>query len=321
MDSIREMRSSVNMSQEEFSQFVGVSVSTIRNWEQGRSSPPKYVMPMLKTLVDMRCNKESGVIREIYIPDGLIGDDAVKQVFLRSIVHTLGILGKVMKMYYERNEYTDLDMLKTRFEQVYVSHDIVMPIIEGMFDRRLRGIGEICSVIFGENSDEMFIINDFLRLHGSMDDWTFDTSDDNERVRNILFGVIPSYKLVKPSDDETHSDIRPDIDALFLLNRLNELSMRSVKPFISLKEFRQTDGDITKYVVYDSKKRMVSLCRKEEHGDLDIMYCDSDLGNISITVDTDSEGDYIRVASDTFEIRVRNGNWYFYLFRYATLDY
>ena len=95
--------------------------------------------------------------------------------------------------------------------------------------------------------------------------------------------------------------------------------MRSVKPFISLKEFRQTDGDITKYVVYDSKKRMVSLCRKEEHGDLDIMYCDSDLDNISITVDTDSEGDYIRVASDTFEIRVRNGNWYFY--SYATLDY
>ena len=37
--SIREIRSEMNVSQSQFAEMIGVSISTIQNWEQGRRKP------------------------------------------------------------------------------------------------------------------------------------------------------------------------------------------------------------------------------------------------------------------------------------------
>jgi putative transcriptional regulator len=38
-DQIREFRRSLGMSQEAFAQHLGVSISSVRDWEQGRRKP------------------------------------------------------------------------------------------------------------------------------------------------------------------------------------------------------------------------------------------------------------------------------------------
>lgn len=40
---VKSARQAYQMTQEDFARFMCVSISTVRNWEQGRSKPPGYV--------------------------------------------------------------------------------------------------------------------------------------------------------------------------------------------------------------------------------------------------------------------------------------
>ena len=45
---IKELRAKLNKSQIEFAKMIGVSVATLRNWEQGRRSPVGPAKSLLK---------------------------------------------------------------------------------------------------------------------------------------------------------------------------------------------------------------------------------------------------------------------------------
>ncbi len=45
---VREIRSSLGLSQSEFAQLIGVSVATLQNWEQGRRQPEGPARALLK---------------------------------------------------------------------------------------------------------------------------------------------------------------------------------------------------------------------------------------------------------------------------------
>ncbi|MBQ9211450.1 MAG: helix-turn-helix domain-containing protein [Clostridia bacterium] len=45
--SIRELRNQTGLTQQAFADLFGIPVSTLRKWEQGESSPPKYVIRLL----------------------------------------------------------------------------------------------------------------------------------------------------------------------------------------------------------------------------------------------------------------------------------
>ena len=49
--SIREMRLQTKLSQSKFAAMFDIPVSTLRDWEQGRRTPPAYVLKMIKTIL------------------------------------------------------------------------------------------------------------------------------------------------------------------------------------------------------------------------------------------------------------------------------
>ena len=51
---IKELRTSLSMSQQQFGDFLKVPVKTVRNWEQGVSAPPAYVL----RLIELECMAE-----------------------------------------------------------------------------------------------------------------------------------------------------------------------------------------------------------------------------------------------------------------------
>lgn len=50
MQEIKDLRKELGLSQNQFAWYFGISPSTIHNWEQGLSRPPKYVPRMLRKL-------------------------------------------------------------------------------------------------------------------------------------------------------------------------------------------------------------------------------------------------------------------------------
>jgi len=48
--SIKELRSMTKLSQPDFAQLLGVELSTLRNWEQGRRSPTGPARQLLKAI-------------------------------------------------------------------------------------------------------------------------------------------------------------------------------------------------------------------------------------------------------------------------------
>ena len=44
---LRRLRGMTGESQEEFAARLGMPVSTLRNWEQGRTDPPRWLLPLL----------------------------------------------------------------------------------------------------------------------------------------------------------------------------------------------------------------------------------------------------------------------------------
>ena len=49
--SIREMRLQTKLSQSKFAAMFDIPVSTLRDWEQGRRTPPAHVLKMIKTIL------------------------------------------------------------------------------------------------------------------------------------------------------------------------------------------------------------------------------------------------------------------------------
>lgn len=54
---IRELRQTTGLSQKEFSDMFHIPVSTLRKWEQNQSSPPSYVVRLIKNYLPAS-NKE-----------------------------------------------------------------------------------------------------------------------------------------------------------------------------------------------------------------------------------------------------------------------
>lgn len=48
--SIKELRKLTGMSQSKFAAYFGVPVRSVQEWEQGRKSPPDYVIAMMERI-------------------------------------------------------------------------------------------------------------------------------------------------------------------------------------------------------------------------------------------------------------------------------
>ena len=44
---IRELRESIGMNRREFSEYTGIPIRTLEDWEAGRRTPPEYVPRLL----------------------------------------------------------------------------------------------------------------------------------------------------------------------------------------------------------------------------------------------------------------------------------
>ena len=52
MEDILKFRKILGMSQTEFSNYIGVPIGTLRNWEQGIRKPPEYVFTMILKILE-----------------------------------------------------------------------------------------------------------------------------------------------------------------------------------------------------------------------------------------------------------------------------
>lgn len=51
---IKEMRSQTGFSQSKFAEMFDIPVATLKDWEQGRRTPPVYVTNMIKTILEFK---------------------------------------------------------------------------------------------------------------------------------------------------------------------------------------------------------------------------------------------------------------------------
>lgn len=50
---IREIRKELGLSQRKFAECFGIPVVNVQHWEQGVSSPPPYVIALIRRVVDL----------------------------------------------------------------------------------------------------------------------------------------------------------------------------------------------------------------------------------------------------------------------------
>ena len=51
---IKELRGISGLSQSRFAESFDIPLSTLKDWEQGRRTPPQYVINMIKTILEYR---------------------------------------------------------------------------------------------------------------------------------------------------------------------------------------------------------------------------------------------------------------------------
>ena len=51
---IRQMREQTGLSQSKFAMMFDIPLSTLRDWEQERRKPPKYVINMIQTILEYK---------------------------------------------------------------------------------------------------------------------------------------------------------------------------------------------------------------------------------------------------------------------------
>ena len=69
---IKEIRNKTGMTQREFAELFGIPISTLRKWEQGESSAPKYVIELIANalpVTDASLEKINGRDGAIYFYD------------------------------------------------------------------------------------------------------------------------------------------------------------------------------------------------------------------------------------------------------------
>ena len=44
---IKELRENINMSRKEFSEYIGIPIRTLENWEAARRTPPEYILRLI----------------------------------------------------------------------------------------------------------------------------------------------------------------------------------------------------------------------------------------------------------------------------------
>jgi len=49
---VKELREQSRMTQAEFSKFLNIPIRTIQEWEQGRRTPPVYVVALIKYKIE-----------------------------------------------------------------------------------------------------------------------------------------------------------------------------------------------------------------------------------------------------------------------------
>lgn len=49
---IKEMRASMGLSQSKFSEYFGIPIRTIQDWEHGKRTPPEYVPRLMQYKID-----------------------------------------------------------------------------------------------------------------------------------------------------------------------------------------------------------------------------------------------------------------------------
>lgn len=59
MNDIQLLRSYTGLSQSKFSEYMGIPVSTIRQWERDGARPPKYIPEMIRRIMVLE-----GVIKD-----------------------------------------------------------------------------------------------------------------------------------------------------------------------------------------------------------------------------------------------------------------
>ena len=50
---IKELRKKTKMSQSEFSSYFGISIRTLQQWEQGRRTPPPYLIGLMERILNL----------------------------------------------------------------------------------------------------------------------------------------------------------------------------------------------------------------------------------------------------------------------------
>ena len=49
---VKELREKTGMSQNQFAEYLEIPAATIRNWEQGRRTPPDYVITLISKVIE-----------------------------------------------------------------------------------------------------------------------------------------------------------------------------------------------------------------------------------------------------------------------------
>lgn len=57
---IKELRSETGLSQKKFADKFEIPVASLQNWEAGRTSPPPYVLFMIKSILAMEGSENNG---------------------------------------------------------------------------------------------------------------------------------------------------------------------------------------------------------------------------------------------------------------------
>ena len=57
---VKELREQSRMTQAEFSKFLNIPIRTIQEWEQGRRTPPDYVVELIRYKVEADIKKIIG---------------------------------------------------------------------------------------------------------------------------------------------------------------------------------------------------------------------------------------------------------------------
>lgn len=52
---IKKLREELNMTQKQFSDWLNIPLQTLRQWEQGKRTPPNYVYK----LIEFKCDKST----------------------------------------------------------------------------------------------------------------------------------------------------------------------------------------------------------------------------------------------------------------------